>query len=122
MLKKPPLIYIAAVLLVLGGPLLLLLGFGRLQSGVYPAAAAGLLQGAVMIVTAVMLFTDHREALLFVRITAVLFTVACIFHGLSVLDIVQIAAVWGFHWMYAGWRKEVAGLKSQAAAGGQQHA
>jgi putative Mn2+ efflux pump MntP len=61
------------------------------------------MQGAVNIATGILILMHRKSAILLSGICAALFTIACIVHGLSLVDTVSVVLVWiGFSW-YRSW-------------------
>jgi hypothetical protein len=103
--KRPwGLTLIATALIVLSTPLLLK-GFNLAMDGKYAQSAGATMQGVSNIAAGVLVFMHHKFAVFLVGACAVFFTIACVVHGLSVIDILSVVLVWtGFSW-YRSWRR-----------------
>jgi hypothetical protein len=105
--KRPWGLTLVAVALILLGPALLLKGLDLALDGKYAQSAGATTQGAVNIATGILIFLHRKAAILLSGICAVLFTIACVVHGLSLIDIISVVLVWmGFSW-YRSWRTQV---------------
>ena len=102
--------FAAIVLIVFAAPVLLN-GIEGAIVGQYVRASARILQGIVVLASGVLILLHHKNAVRVTLVCAILFTVACIFHGLImrdvVFEIIEIALIWiGFTW-YAQWRTRI---------------
>jgi hypothetical protein len=103
-LKRPWGLTLVAVLLLFLGSVALVASLAPMLEGRYARGAGFLTQGAVIITTGILILLHHKEAVKIARVCAILFTLGCVVHGLSILDLAQVALVWfGYRW-YRSWR------------------
>jgi hypothetical protein len=105
--KRPWGLTLVAILLIICGPGVLLHGLGFALDGHYAKSAGGTTQGIAILATGILILVHHKSAVFLAEVCAVLFTIAALVHGLTLVDLVEVILVWvGFFW-YKSWRKRV---------------
>jgi hypothetical protein len=102
--KRPWGLTFVAVLLVAFGPLALVAGLEQALQGRYTSAAGSMTQGAVILTTGILVLLHQKDAVPIARVCAILFTIGCLVHGLTILDIIQAFLVWAGYTWYKSWR------------------
>ncbi len=104
--KRPWGLTLVAILLIVCGPGVLLYGLGFALDGYYAKGAGGITQGAVILATGILILVHHKSAIYLAEVSAALFTIAALVHGLTLVDLVEVVLIWmGFFWYKSWWKK-----------------
>ena len=119
-IAQPRRIYVVSVLYIICGVVLISTAFSRLSRDLYVGGAAALLQSFVLFGSGFTLWKRHRDAVLLLRVNAILFTIAAIVHSLMVADLVLIVFIWTFYFWYRDWYKSVTNRPANDCTGGPE--